>query len=121
MAAARERPSSESYGKPEAISMAPRLAYPRPSCRYARVISFIFAVGKSAKLIEISIAVTIRSIDRTNFSTRNDPSAARNLTRFSEARLHEELSRCMNSLHGLDAVIRPLSGQVCQSLMVVSY
>ena len=32
-----------------------------------------------------------------------------------------ELSRCMYSLHGLDAVIRPDSGQVCQSLMVPSY
>src|SRR5262249_33462712 len=38
-----------------------------------------------------------------------------------EARLHEELSRCMYSLHGLDAAIRPDSGQVCQSLMVSSY
>ena len=27
----------------------------------------------------------------------------------------------MYSLHGLDAVIRPDSGQVCQSLMVSSY
>ena len=32
-----------------------------------------------------------------------------------------ELSRCMYSLHGLDAVMRPVSGVVCQSLMVESY
>ena len=35
--------------------------------------------------------------------------------------MHDELSRCMYSLHGLDAVMRPDSGQVCQSLIVSSY
>ena len=35
--------------------------------------------------------------------------------------MHEELSRCRYSEHGFDAVIRPVSGQVCQSLMVSSY
>src|ERR1700683_1531620 len=106
---------------PEDMSMAPRFAKPRPSCRYARDTSPIFAVGKSPNEIDMSIAVVISSMDLTKCSTRNDPSAAMNFTRFSEARLHEELSRCMYSLHGLDAVIRPLSGQVCQSLMVESY
>src|SRR5699024_5148756 len=42
-------------------------------------------------------------------------------SRLSEARLHEELSRDMYSLHGFDAVIRPDSGLVCQSLIVSSY
>ncbi len=37
------------------------------------------------------------------------------------ARLHDELSRCTYSEQGLLAVIRPDSGQVCQSLMVPSY
>src|SRR5215470_4549037 len=37
------------------------------------------------------------------------------------ARLHEELSRWTYSEHGLLAVIRPDSGQVCQSLIVSSY
>src|SRR5256714_14322159 len=69
----------------------------------------------------MSIAVITNSTDRTNFSTWNEPSARRNLSRLSEARLHEELSRCMYSEHGLDAVIRPVSGQVCQSLIVSSY
>src|SRR6266702_5361294 len=121
MPAATERPSSESYGRPEAISSAPRLAYPMPSCRYARVVAAIFCVGKSAKQIEMSIAVITNSTDRVNFSTSKPPSGPRNLSRFSEARLHEELSRCMYSEHGLDAVIRPVSGQVCQSLITSSY
>src|SRR6201991_3493424 len=38
-----------------------------------------------------------------------------------EARLHAVLSKNMYSEHGLDALIRPPSGQVCHSLMVLSY
>ena len=41
--------------------------------------------------------------------------------RLSEARLQAESSTCMYSLHGLDALIRPEFGQVCHSLIVVSY
>ena len=41
--------------------------------------------------------------------------------RFSDARLHAELSRCMYSEHGLDALMRPDAGHVCHSLIVVSY
>ncbi len=41
--------------------------------------------------------------------------------RLSDARLQAESSTCMYSLHGLDALIRPELGQVCQSLIVVSY
>ena len=37
------------------------------------------------------------------------------------ARLQEELSRWTYSLQGLLAVMRPYSGQVCQSLIVLSY
>src|SRR5207237_9257504 len=92
-----------------------------PSCRYARVVTPIFSVGKSAKQIEMSMAVITNSTDRTNFPTSNEPSSRRNLSRLRLARLHEELSRCRYSLHGLDAVIRPVSGQVCQSLIVSSY
>ena len=40
--------------------------------------------------------------------------------RFSEARLQAVSSRNMYSEHGLEALIGPDSGQVCQSLMVVS-
>src|SRR6476469_2181671 len=92
-----------------------------PSCRNARVVSAIGWVGKSAKQMEMSIAVMTNSTARAKVGASNVPSSDRNLSRFSEARLHEELSRCMYSLHGLDAVIRPDSGEVCQWLMTSSY
>jgi len=57
----------------------------------------------------------------SNDSTSNVPSARRNFMRFSDARLHAESSTCMYSLHGLDALIRPDSGDVCHLLIVVSY
>src|ERR1700712_3413882 len=79
------------------------------------------SVGKSAKQIEMSIAVMINSTALTNFSAANVLSSVRNFIRFSEARLHEVLSRLMYSEQGFDAVIRPDSGLVCQSLMVSSY
>ncbi len=41
--------------------------------------------------------------------------------RFSDARLQAESSTCMYSLHGLDALMRPDTGQVCHWLIVVSY
>src|SRR5258706_12956077 len=92
-----------------------------PSCRYARVVAPIFSVGKSAKQIEMSIAVMTSSTDLTKRSMSKPPAAVRNFIRFSEARLHDELSSDMYSLHGLLAVIRPVSGLGCQSLMVPSY
>src|SRR5262249_13353279 len=110
MAAATDRPASESYGRPPAMSSAPRFAYPMPRWRYARVVSAIFAVGKSAKQIEISIAVMTYSTDLTNRSTSKEPSGRRNFIRLSDARLHDELSRLMYSAQGLLAVIRPVSG-----------
>src|SRR5262245_14718801 len=48
------------------------------------------------------------------------PSVLRNCIRFSDARLQAVSSRNMYSEHGLDALMRPLCGQVCQSLIVVS-
>src|SRR5689334_21381382 len=96
-------------------------AYPMPSWRYARVVTPIRSVGKSAKQIEMSIAVMMNSTLLTNFSTSKPPSALRNFIRFSEARLQDESSSDMYSEHGLDAVIRPVSGLVCQSLIVSSY
>ena len=41
--------------------------------------------------------------------------------RLSDARLQAESSTCMYSEHGFDALMRPDTGQVCQSLIVVSY
>src|SRR4029450_8321996 len=56
-----------------------------------------------------------------NAATSNLPSLPRNFSKFRLAKLQAELSRCMYSLQGLDALIRPDSGVVCQSLIVVSY
>src|SRR5699024_1277012 len=92
-----------------------------PSCRYDRVVSPIACVGKSAKQMEMSIAVMTSSTVFANSCASKRPSSPRNFIRFSEARLQLELSRCMYSLQGLEAVMRPVSGQVCQSLMVSSY
>src|ERR671921_2433219 len=92
-----------------------------PSWRYLRVVSAIGSVGKSAKQIEMSIAVMTSSTTLANVAPSKEPSSARNLSRFSDARLHEELSSDMYSEQGLDAVIRPVSGLVCQSLIVSSY
>ena len=35
--------------------------------------------------------------------------------------MHAELSRCMYSEHGFEPLMRPEAGQVCHSLIVVSY
>src|SRR5437764_3469852 len=61
-----------------------------------------------------------------NRSTLNVPSpvspeARRNFIRLMLARLQAVLSRNMYSLHGLLALMRPLLGQVCHLLIVVSY
>src|SRR3954452_9478824 len=71
--------------------------------------------------MEMSIAVMMNSTAFANSGASKVSSSFRNFIRLSDARLHEELSRCMYSLQGLDAVMRPVSGQVCQSLIVPSY
>ena len=85
------------------------------------MVSPIASVGKSAKQMEMSIAVMITSTALANRAPSKVSSSLRNFIRFSDARLHEELSSDMYSEHGLDAVIRPVSGLVCQSLIVSSY
>src|SRR3954454_1317330 len=92
-----------------------------PSSRKSRVVCVILSVGKSAKQMEMSIAVMTSSTALTKVETSNDPSSRRNFIRLRLAKLHDELSKCRYSLHGLDAVMRPVSGQVCQSLIVSSY
>src|SRR6476660_6954780 len=69
----------------------------------------------------MSIAVMTSSATCWNFLASNVSSSLRNLSRLSEARLHEELSSDMYSEQGLDAVMRPVSGLVWQSLIVSSY
>src|SRR5579859_3407091 len=81
----------------------------------------IFSVGKSANVMEMSIAVMISSVSFANRSASKVSSSRRNLSRLMLARLQEELSRLRYSEHGLLAVIRPDSGLVCQSLIVSSY
>src|SRR5215213_7485111 len=58
----------------------------------------------------------------TKSSTAKPPSSPRRkVIRLRDARLQAVSSRNMYSEHGLDALIRPEAGQVCQSLIVVSY
>src|SRR5215467_6776441 len=63
----------------------------------------------------------ISSVSRWNRSMSKVSSSFRNFSKLILARLQDELSRWTYSLQGLLAVIRPVSGQVCQSLMVPSY
>src|SRR5579863_6131301 len=71
--------------------------------------------------MEMSIAVMISSHIRAKCAVSNVSSGLRNLSRFRLARLQLELSRERYSLQGLLAVMRPVSGLVCQSLIVSSY
>src|ERR1700691_1172887 len=54
-------------------------------------------------------------------STSNSSFWSRNVSRFMDARLQAESSRWTYSLHGLEPLMRPVTGAVCQRLMVVSY
>src|SRR6516162_2233343 len=54
-------------------------------------------------------------------STSKSSCSSRNVSRFIEARLQAELSRCTYSEHGLLPLMRPVLGAVCQRLIVVSY
>ena len=47
-----------------------------------------------------------------------NPSFSRNESKFMEAKLHAVSSKNIYSEHGLDALISPLFGQVCQELIV---
>src|SRR3954447_9590700 len=121
IAAAYARPSSESYARPRAISRAPRFAYPSPSWRYAFAFVSISGVGYDEFPTRISCARKTTSHACSNASTSSSPSSRRNFIRFSDARLHAELSIDMYSEHGFDALMRPVFGSVCHELIVVSY
>src|SRR5580700_6903927 len=71
--------------------------------------------------MEMSIAVMMSSDIFSKRSASNVSSGRRNFIRLMLARLQDELSRWTYSLHGLLAVMRPDSGQVCQSLIMPSY
>src|SRR5579859_2577346 len=51
----------------------------------------------------------------------NDPSSRKNFVRFTLERLQAVSSRNMYSEQGLDALMRPVFGHVCQRLIVESY
>src|SRR3989344_68767 len=65
--------------------------------------------------------VIIVSTTLLKSSTSNFPSRVIYFIRLSDARLQAELSKCIYSEHGFEALIRPVLGQVCQSFIVVSY
>src|SRR5215472_13124757 len=71
--------------------------------------------------MEMSIAVITNSVICSNRFTSNLSESSRNFSRLILARLHDELSRWTYSEQGLLAVIRPVSGHVCQLLIVSSY
>ena len=85
------------------------------------MVSPIGTVGKSAKQMRMSIAVMTNSTARANRCASKVSSSLRKVSRLRLARLQDELSRLMYSEQGLDALMRPVSGLVCQSLMVSSY
>src|SRR5689334_8977869 len=69
----------------------------------------------------MSIAVMMNSTAFANRAASKVSSSLRNFSRLRLARLQDELSSDMYSEQGLDAVMRPVSGLVCQSLIVSSY
>src|ERR1700729_3781409 len=81
-------------------------------------MSRIFSVGNSPNVMEMSIAVMISSHIFANCVASKVSSSRRNLSRLRLARLQLELSRERYSLQGLLAVMRPVSGLVCQLLIV---
>src|SRR5256714_13645224 len=92
-----------------------------PSWRKSRAFLPISSVGYEDGETTISWARITTSTACSNDSTSKVPSARRNFMRLRDARLHAESSTCMYSEQGLDALIRPEFGHVCQLLIVVSY
>ena len=68
----------------------------------------------------MSCAVMAMSTAWRKAATSNTPEASTNCRRFRLARLQALSSMCMYSEHGFEALMRPVFGHVCQSLMVVS-
>ena len=68
----------------------------------------------------ISCAQIIVATAWRKASISNRPSSSRKVIRFSDDRLQAESSTCMYSEQGLEELMRPDAGQVCQRLMMVS-
>src|SRR5665213_4221920 len=69
----------------------------------------------------MSIAVMTNSTTLAKVTASKLSSSFKNFIKLRDARLQLELSKCTYSEQGLLAVIRPVSGHVCQSLIVSSY
>src|SRR6185503_8837178 len=78
-------------------------------------------LGNDAMSTLISSTIVQRRTAWRKFSSSNWASVEKKWARLSEARLHAVSSRNIYSEQGLEALIRPSSGHVCHSLMVVSY
>src|ERR1700748_3901184 len=65
--------------------------------------------------------VQIRQVCSKPFTSNTRVFLSKKCSRLMEARLQAVLSRNIYSEHGFDALMRPPSGQVCHSLMVLSY
>src|SRR5262249_28584876 len=77
--------------------------------------------GNCAISTAISSTTVQRRVACEKPTVSNLPSARRNAIRFSDARLQAVSSRNMYSEQGFEALMRPEVGQVCHSLIVVSY
>src|SRR6266436_9961484 len=102
------------------INNPPRLAYPSPRVRKSEERRAISFDGNCAINTEISSTMVHSRAACSKPATPKPPSTPWNAIRFKDARLQAVSSRKLYSEHGLDALIRPLSGQVCHSLIVVS-
>ncbi len=94
---------------------------PGPGCGSGRRARRSGATGTAPSSPRSRARLVHRRLACSRAATSIEPSSRRNRIRFSEARLHAVSSRNMYSEHGLEALMRPDSGQVCQSLIVVSY
>ncbi len=104
------------------MSNDPRFANPRPRVRNSQLFRATEGLGNWAIVTLISsTTVQIRMAWRRSSRSISPVSGFRKARRFSEARLQAVSSRNMYSEHGLEALIRPSLGQVCHSLIVVSY
>src|SRR5579862_9507773 len=65
--------------------------------------------------------VQILQVCSKDFTSKTRVFGSKKCARLTDARLHAVLSRNMYSEHGLEALMRPPSGHVCHSLMVLSY
>ncbi len=78
-------------------------------------------LGNCAIITEISSVMVHNRQAASNAGISNwQASASKNFMRLIEARLQAVSSRNIYSEQGLDALMRPPSGQVCHSLIVVS-